>query len=256
MKYIYVIVLGIMMMLTQSVKGETTVASLSDSLKVANDMCRDGQMAQAIDTYEMILESGYSSAELYYNLGYAYFKQGSLGRAILNFERSKRLNPTDEDVLTNLELAYSQTDKLEIEEPFFIVTFWQGIRDSMGSDGWAWLFVVLFVVALVGVALFVVSASVAMRKAGFFSALVLLILAVIALAISMNKRSEILDGSEGIILSSSVSLSTSPDKNGNEMAVLHEGTHVTVISTLGEWSEVRLKDGNVGWLKTADFEKI
>lgn len=72
----------------------------------------------------------------------------------------------------------------------------------------------------------------------------------------MQKRSEVLDSEEGIIMASSVTLSTSPDKNGSQMAVLHEGTHVTVIDQLGDWIEVKLVDGNVGWLKVSDVEMI
>ena len=58
------------------------------------------------------------------------------------------------------------------------------------------------------------------------------------------------------MLSGSVSVKSSPDESGTEVFVIHEGTKVSIISTLAEWSEVRLADGNIGWLQTSTIEKI
>ena len=77
-----------------------------------------------------------------------------------------------------------------------------------------------------------------------------------SLSISLRKRADILNSNEAIIMVSSATLATSPDKNGTEMAVLHEGTKVIIVDELGEWIEVKLKDGNVGWLLLSNVEKI
>lgn len=217
---------------------------------------QNGRFAAAIDSYESILASGEESATLYYNLGYAYYKSGSLGKAILNFERAKRLDPNNADINFNLEQAYSQTDQMQTLEPVFFVRWWNGFKNIMGSDGWAVAFIVLFVVTLLGAAAFLFADGVAMRKSGFFGGIVALLLCVMSLSISLDKRDEILNSREGIIMMASVTMTTSPDKNGSEMAVLHEGTHVSVLSELGEWLQVSLKDGNVGWLKKTEIELI
>ncbi len=226
------------------------------SVSDADKLARDGNYAEAADAYEALLNGGQESAELYYNLGYCYFKQGMLGKSILSFERSKRLNPSDPDVLANLAQAYALTDKLVEVEPPLIDRMWVGVTSSFGSDGWAWLFIVFFALTITGVACFLFLDSVAMRKSGFFSGVVFLVLAVFSLCISISKRSEIKDSSEAIIMVSSTDLNTSPDKNATRMTVLHEGTYVKIIDTLGEWIEVRLNDGNIGWLKLSDVEKI
>lgn len=115
---------------------------------------------------------------------------------------------------------------------------------------------ILFFAAMVGVGCFLFLDSVSARKAGFFGAAVVLLLAVGALTISIRKKAEMVSGKDAIIMVSSSTLATSPDKNAMQMAVLHEGTKVTIVDTLGEWVEVKLRDGNVGWLKVADVEKI
>ena len=61
---------------------------------------------------------------------------------------------------------------------------------------------------------------------------------------------------EAIIFAPTVTVRSAPDQSGNDLVVLHEGTKVAVRSTLGEWSEVELPDGNVGWMPSKDLEVI
>lgn len=234
----------------------TTAACAAQSAGEADALARDGKYAEAVDAYEAILAEGRESAALYYNLGYSYFKQGMLGKSILNFERSKLLNPSDADVDVNLEQAYALTDKMQEVEPLLLARLWGSVCNLLSSDGWAVAFVVFFALALAGVGCFLLLDSVAARKFGFFSAILLLCAAVFSVSVSLRKRAQIEDGADAIIMVSSVNLTTSPDKNATQMAVLHEGTKVRIVDALGEWIEVRLKDGNVGWLRRAEVEKI
>jgi len=55
--------------------------------------------------YERLLAGGYESGPVYFNLGNAYFKLGDVGRAVLSYERARRLAPRDPDVLANLAYA-------------------------------------------------------------------------------------------------------------------------------------------------------
>ncbi len=222
----------------------------------ADVLAQEGKYAEAIDAYEAILAEGEESAGLHYNLGYSYFKSGSLGKAIINFERAKRLDPSDADVEANLSQAYALTDKMEVVEPPFVDRMWTGITGIFGSDGWAWAFVVTFILALTGVAMFLFLDSVALRKVGFFASAAFVVIAVTSLCISVSKRSGIQNSDEAIVMTSSIDLNTSPDRNATRMTVLHEGTYVKIIDTLGDWIEVRLKDGNIGWIKSAEVEKI
>lgn len=222
----------------------------------ADELARAGQYAEATQAYEAILSRGEESATIYYNLGYCYFKQGSLGRSILNFERARRLEPSDEDTKENLRQAYALTDKMLVVEPNPIAKAWTAFRESLNSDAWATLFVALFFGAIVGLGCFLFLSSVSARKAGFFASIALVVLAACALTLSLQMRAEQLNSDQAIIMSSSVNLTTSPDKNGGQMAVLHEGTHVVILEELGEWIEVRLDDGNVGWLRSEEVERI
>lgn len=233
------IVAIMLMMMSFGVQAQT------DSVKIAT-----------IEEMESVLASGQESVQIYYNLGYSYYKEGELAKAILNFERAHRLAPSDEDIIYNLEQAYAMTDKLQEIETVFFVRWWDALCNTMSSDGWAILFVVVFILMLSGVALFLFSDRVSLRKTGFFSALALLVVAIFSLSVSIQQRDKIDNSKDAIIMTPSVTLSTAPDNNGSELVVLHAGTKVYIVSRLGEWCEVRLKDGNVGWIKIEHIEII
>lgn len=233
------IVAIMLMMMSFGVQAQT------DSVKIAT-----------IEEMESVLASGQESVQIYYNLGYSYYKEGELAKAILNFERAHRLAPSDEDIIYNLEQAYAMTDKLQEIETVFFVRWWDALCNTMSSDGWAILFVVVFILMLSGGALFLFSDRVSLRKTGFFSALALLVVAIFSLSVSIQQRDKIVNSKDAIIMTPSVTLSTAPDNNGSELVVLHAGTKVYIVSRLGEWCEVRLKDGNVGWIKIEHIEII
>lgn len=227
------------------VLGCISVNAQQDSVKVAS-----------IDEMEKILASGQESVQIYYNLGYSYYKSGELAKAILNFERAHRLAPSDEDIIYNLKQAYVMTDKLQEVEQVFFVRWWDSLCNTMSSDGWAVMFVVVFILMLAGIAVFIFLDNISLRKTGFFSALFLLAVAIFSLSISIRQRDNIVNSKDAIIMKASVTLSTAPDENGSELVVLHAGTKVHILSRLGEWCEVRLKDGNVGWIKASFIEVI
>jgi len=74
----------------------------------ANKQYEAGSYSSAINSYEDLLSKGLRSAQLFYNLGNAYFKAGKPGPAILNYERARVLDPRDEDMKFNLNSPGNQ----------------------------------------------------------------------------------------------------------------------------------------------------
>jgi Bacterial SH3 domain. len=83
---------------------------------------------------------------------------------------------------------------------------------------------------------------------GFWIAIFFIILSLTSLAFTARNKSLVYDSHKAIISSPIVSGKSSPDKSGNDLVVLHEGTKVTVEDKVGEWLEIRLSDGNKGWV--------
>jgi hypothetical protein len=83
---------------------------------------------------------------------------------------------------------------------------------------------------------------------GFWLAFFFIILSLSSLAFSKRNKSLVYDSHKAIISIPVISGKSSPDKSGNDLFVLHEGTKVTIEDEVGEWTEIRLSDGNKGWV--------
>jgi tetratricopeptide (TPR) repeat protein len=101
--YVLCIVLFVLLLLSTAVSAQT--ATDLTTLEVANRLYENGRYAEAAQTYEQLVAGGVQDSTVFYNLGNAYYQQGDMGRAILNYERAQRLTPRDDDVQTNLALA-------------------------------------------------------------------------------------------------------------------------------------------------------
>ncbi len=79
-----------------------------------NRLYQEGNFEEALASYLRLVEAGFESGEVYYNIGNTHFKLGDLAQSILYYERARRLLPGDADVQANLELARSLTvDEIE-----------------------------------------------------------------------------------------------------------------------------------------------
>ena len=102
-----------------------------------------GKYNDAIAYYEEVASQGYTNFELYYNLGNAYFKANRIPKALLNYERAKKINPTDEDLLFNIELANTfLADKFESLPTLDISTFFKRLVLSLSPNSWAILSII------------------------------------------------------------------------------------------------------------------
>lgn len=212
---------------------------------------------QAIDIYEGILSQGYESAELYFNLGNAYYKSNKFPYAIANYERALKLNSTDEDVLFNLQLANTHVvDKIDVLPEFFLKSWGLSLVRSLTSNQWAMVSIVSFVVALLLFLLFFLSDRPALRKAAFWVGCLLLVATFFEFRFSGKQSEALLNEPDAIVVTPSVVVKSSPDSMGTELFLIHEGLKVKVTAVQGEWSEIKLSDGNKGWVRTSDYVVI
>lgn len=216
-----------------------------------------GQFALSAERYEALVAEGYESADLHYNLGNAYYKEGRVAAAILNFERALLLSPGDEDIRTNLEIAKLQTvDKIEPLGRIFLLEWIVTLLNTASSNGWAKVAIVAFLLLLSTVALYFFANRSWARKVGFFAGVVLLFLVIFANYAASHQKSRLTERTSAIVVAKSVTCKSTPAMSGTNLFVLHEGTKVTLKSKLGEWSEIQLADGNVAWIPTADIVQI
>ncbi len=211
---------------------------------------------EAAATYEQLMEYG-ASASLYYNYAGALFKQGEIGKAILYYERALRLDPFNDDIKANLAFANRQkTDFIEPIPQFFVAEWIDALGNLFTSNMWANISVFSFSITLLLVLIYLFGRRRWLRKLGFFMAVFALLVSIVAFTYAFSIKQDEQSQSAAIVMAGSVSVTSAPDVSGTEVFVVHEGTKVFVRETLGDWCEVRLEDGRMGWLQSSTIERI
>lgn len=240
--------------------GFTAGAALAQDEIVArgNAAYQEGDFAAALEAYEAVLESGYRSPGLEYNLANAYFKTGDLGRAILHWERARELAPGDEDIQANLDLARSLT--VDAVEPlprfwlFSVVDWWIGLLPA----GWLRGIVALgWLAASGGVVLRILSRAMWAPTAGRSLVVVGSLLLLLFAPVMLIRETGVGLPEEGIVLADAVQVRSAPSAEDDlTLFEIHEGTKVRIDQRTAEWLEVVLEDGKVGWVPAGVLEVI
>ena len=236
---------------------EPTTTDAEALWDMANTAYNEGNFEKAAATYEQILAQNLHSAALYYNLANAYFKQGELGKALLNYNRASRIAPGDEDIRHNQEYAEKMTkDSIEKIPEFFLTTWLRSVRGAMSCTAWTVLSIVMLAVALVMALLYLLAQRMSLRKVGFYTMAVAVLLFVATSIFAISERNQLVGRSEAIVMSTAASVKSSPDRSATELFVLHEGTKVSIGATTDGWAEVRIADGRKGWIEDKRIERI
>lgn len=256
-------------------------AQVPDSLATlfagANGSYESGDYDDAIASYERLVADGVVSADLDYNLGNAYYKVGSVGKAILYYERARRLAPRDEDIAENLMLARSLVrdrqfvgegswlkrtvmwpyTHLSTHELFLLATLWYG----------------LLTIALLGLIFrhspFVsrVYPKISMVSPGRLLGLdksqdfVLAVCTTLVLTVATGlaaygKHHTQAERLRGVIVSDEVAVYSGPSKDSTLQFKIHEGTTVRVARERSRWAQVSLPGGLSGWIPKDTVERI
>ncbi len=208
---------------------------------------------EAIASYESLLQDGYNSYKLHYNLGNAYYKNKELGKAIYHYELANKLEPNNEDVLTNLRIANEKTiDKIESKENFFLSVIKSGLVNALSTSGWAWLSIISLIVSLGLFFLFFTSQNLVLKRIGFFAGFLCFILFPASMALGFSALNDKQHHKFAIITARETRTHEEPSDASGSKFSLHEGTRVRVLETNDEWTNIKLENGNEAWIKTAD----
>ncbi len=247
---------------------QDTTAVLSGSLSAEGQLpdaaaqaYRDKNYKESIILYEGLIAQGMTedkvSAQLYYNLGNAYFRNNQLGKAILSYERALLLDPSDGDIRHNLRFAQNRTvDRINTAANLFITNWFKGVRNIFSSNQWAVTAIVLFLLFLACVGVYLFVRLLWARKSAFYTGIVLFLLTMTANIFAFSQKNERVRKDSAIIIAGAASVNASPDNGSNALFELHEGTKVKIRNNDGNWFEIQIADGSVGWIRQQDVEVI
>ena len=216
-----------------------------------------GEYQQAITDYEALLKQG-GSAELYYNLGNAYYRTENITKAVLNYERALLLSPGDRDIRFNLQIARSKTiDKIVPESEMFFITWYRALVNLMSVDAWARVALISLTLVIVLLLVYLFASRIWLRKVGFFGGILLLAVFVFSNLFAWQQKQNLLFRKGAIVVSPSVTVKSTPAKNGTDLFVLHEGTKVDITdASMRGWLGIRIADGKEGWVERKQLEEI
>lgn len=212
----------------------------------ANKKYQEHAYAEAIVLYDSIVNQGYINAETYYNLGNAYYRMGSTGMAILNYEKALKLNPKNEDAQHNLKLAKQATiDQFNAVPTPALQRIFQDFSGIMSSGSWAILAVIWLAIAVLCATIFF---FVNKRTFWLTAILIALLLAGITETIAYGKHN-LEQKQYAIITVPNAYVKSAPASTAEDLFILHEGTKAHVLNQYNGWTKVKLPDGKIGWLQ-------
>jgi hypothetical protein len=216
-----------------------------------------GNYQEALKIWTDIYNTGYRSSDLEYNIGNAYFKLNNIPAAILYYERAYLLNPADENINYNLQIARTLiVDRFQEIPELFFVRWYNFISLFLSTNSWARISVTSFILCLLLLSLYIYSTKYRHKVIGFWLAAFFFILSFSSLTFSIRNKTLVYDSHKAIISSPLVNGKSSPDTSGTDLFILHEGTKVTIEDEVGEWFEIRLSDGNKGWVPVNSLNVI
>jgi tetratricopeptide (TPR) repeat protein len=223
----------------------------------ANQLYRNGDYKNAVTAYEKINKNGYCTPDLYFNLANAYFKLDNIANSILYYERAKKLSPNDEDINYNLKIANLKVvDKIEPIPRLFFIEWWNSISRIFSSNSWALITIIALWLGIICFSLFRISRSPNYRRTIFFCGVFILFISLLSTVFGVQQNQMEKSENMGIIFSSSVAVKSSPDQNGTDLFILHEGVKVEILDRVEKWRKIKLADGKIGWLPDETVETI
>jgi tetratricopeptide (TPR) repeat protein len=249
-KYAFTILLIFIVCFAKADENKNTIDSANAEYAKAN-------YEKAVVLYESVINKGVEAPELYFNLGNAYFKSKNIAHAILNYERAKKLDPTSEDIAVNLKLANQQIeDNIDNTPQLFIAEWKNNFVHLTTEKGWALLCILSFIISIILYVFYISFSTKILKQIGFWIGSVFLILSIVLFFVAKNKYNLSKFSNEAIIVSGAVTVNGSPNEKGTKLFILHEGAKVFVTEQSNEWTEIKLPNGNVGWVKGTSLISI
>ena len=232
-------------------------ASVDEKFAEANNLYKAGEYEQAIDAYNSVLNKGYVSVPLYYNLGNAYFRVDNLPAAILNYERALKIDPLDKDVQQNLDYVNSKTlDRFNKVPELFITRCFNAILGWFTLSQWGVVTIVLMVLVCLFAVVFFLANSYRIRQISFYTGIVMVVFLICSYVNGSVLKDRIENLHYAIVMQPSVMVKSSPDENSTDKFMVHEGCKVEIEDNVNNWCKVKLSDGNTGWIEGSSLENI
>ena len=223
----------------------------------ANAYYTTEEYQQALSEYKKIEQKGEESAKLYFNIGNTYYKIGDVNNAILYYERAKVLAPQDKDIEFNLQIANQfVVTKIEaLPQPFF-ARWRNSVINKYPADTWATISIASFILFLVFLGFFIFGRRATIKRIAFWIGIIAVIFSGFTFSFANQQKKVIKNRNHAIVFCPRVTVKSSPSETGTDLFLIYEGLKIELTDSLNTWKEIKLADGNEGWLPDSCIVKI
>ena len=215
----------------------------------ANQSFAQGNFKEAITGYEGMVRAGQWNANLFYNLGNAYFRTHDYGRAILNYERALALDNHHPEATANLQITRDEARALELQP-----TKLERYLQFASINQYAIVAAVALWLGIFGIVLTIFAG----RRSNALISLSILCLLVCGAAIWAILTLD--NGSEGrglaIVTGNDVQARLATADTANSVLALPAGSEIKILSTRGDWMYAALPNSLRGWIQTKNAEQV
>ena len=222
-----------------------------------NDWYRKGNYNEAVSAYESVLKTKKHSAELYFNLGNAYYKMNKVAPAIYNFEKALLLRPNDNTIKNNLLFAQKlQIDDIKEVPKVGFNKMLQDVTNTYNYNTWAWIavsFAMVFLLFFIG---YYFSETTRFKRLFFIGMFLVLLVIIISSISAIFERDTYKNDRPAIVFDAVLPVKAEPKSVSQDIVVLHEGTKVYVIDTLENWKKIQISDATEGWVEALAIKEL
>ena len=234
----------------------TSNQTIDDLFQKSNEYYTNGDYQNAVNGYLDVLDSGFESSELYFNLGNSFYKLNNIPDSNFYYEKAKSISPNDEDILTNLIFAKNlRIDKIEILPTTQMQNFKLSILNLLSEKGWAISLISLIWCMSFTFIFYIISKDSKFKRLFFTISIVLMILSSLTLFISLEKK-KLSTIKYAIVYDKEIEVWSEPNNISELKFLLHEGTKVKQLDVIEDWVNIQLENGTLGWIQSSSLRVL
>lgn len=258
-------IISILFCLTAFVYADANAAA--SAVERADSAYNRKNYAEALQLYNAALSQEGASSNLYYNIANTYYRLGNTGHAVIFYRRALAFDPSNSDALSNLRFVKSHIANTPEDDSSFLGNLHNGIIRLVSPNTWAIITLVLFLITAGCVASYLFANNIALRKTGFFGAIVLFVITIYGIVLSADSADAADVHNSAVVIVPTANLSSTPGISGSKndkVVPVPEGTELMVVDSIPTpddpnsrmWYEVKLNNSSRAWVSASDIERI
>lgn len=226
-------------------------------LQIAESDYEAGDWSVASSGFEAVIDRGVNDSAIYVNLGHAYFQQGRVGLALLNYRRAQRLIPRDPEILGYMASIIADRRDQSLPDNSWLDQLYRLTADLVTEDELGGMTLLMWNVTFAVVVVWQ-SGQVNIRLKSSLRLIVLGLAAlVIPLLLLLGVRIYVDSAMpDAIVTVEQTTVRSGPASIYMDFFDVYEAAELRVLEVKDDWALVELSEGRLGWLPTRDIQLV